>query len=149
VTDFDTKLVEIPRGAGISISKGRPALAGLRPAFKAAWHKVAHRDDQFRHGDFANAPDSTAITSASTPTPESNFRLDDLLAEFLSDRARPAKDVSEMKTYVHLQKIGGIGIELVGPEMRAGLSVDELRAHPHLIAAVLFAALQLNTQTVV
>jgi hypothetical protein len=92
VPDFETRLVEILRGASISISKGHPALAGLRPAFPTAWHKVAHRDDQFRHGDFANAPDRTAMVPSPTTT-GSSFRLDDLLAEFLRDRARPAKDV--------------------------------------------------------
>ena len=43
---------------------------------------------------------------------------------------------------LHLQQIGAIGIELIGPQMRAGLGVDELGVDPHLIAAALYAALQ-------
>ena len=41
---------------------------------------------------------------------------------------------------LHLQQVGAIGIELIGPQMRAVLSVNRAVAFtPHLIAAVLFA----------
>src|ERR1700686_771077 len=43
---------------------------------------------------------------------------------------------------LHLQEIGAIGIELIGPQMCACLGIYELGVHAHLIAAALFAALQ-------
>src|ERR1700719_4902758 len=43
---------------------------------------------------------------------------------------------------LHLQEIGAIGIELIGPQMRACLGVYELGMYPYLIAAALFAPLQ-------
>jgi hypothetical protein len=43
---------------------------------------------------------------------------------------------------LHLQEIDAVGVELIGPEMRAGLRVDELSTHPHAIATQLLASLQ-------
>ena len=43
---------------------------------------------------------------------------------------------------LHSQEVAAIGVELIGPQMRAGLRVDELGIYPHLVAAVLFASLQ-------
>jgi hypothetical protein len=35
---------------------------------------------------------------------------------------------------LHLQQIGARGVELVGPQVSAAFSVDELGVHPHTIA---------------
>src|SRR5437899_1423354 len=43
---------------------------------------------------------------------------------------------------LHLQEIDPVGVELIGPEVRAGLDVDELRAHSHPAAAMMLAARQ-------
>ena len=53
-------------------------------------------------------------------------------------RARQAYD----DLILHLQEVAALGVELIGPQMRAGFRVDELGIHPYLIAAVLFAPLQ-------
>src|SRR5260370_16633193 len=53
-------------------------------------------------------------------------------------KARDSRD----DLVLHLKQIGTVRIELICPQMRAGLGVDELRAHAHPVAALLLAPLQ-------
>src|SRR5260370_19275426 len=53
-------------------------------------------------------------------------------------KARDSRD----DLVLHLKQIGTVRIELICPQMRAGLDVDELRAHAHPVAALLLAPLQ-------
>jgi integrase len=133
---FDMTLVKVLREAGIPISADHGAIPHLRAAFQSAWHEVARLEDQFRHGNFSNAPDTFEPPAAANATVEARqvhggVDLDQLLREYLSERPRSAKEVGEAKTYVRRlkERIGEISVRQIGKPQIAQFKGD-LRRFP-------------------